>query len=176
MEYDSQTSRTSKQENPCEYPEKLIIHPENRVLSQPVAEIDYLTSAANYVNVYSGGRVLRTRSTFRAIERSLDPQKFGRVHRRTIVNFDRVKKFRVLLRGDYILTLRDGTEVKMSRRHREQLGKIVPLADAAGKPLLKYHGNGKKNRGPVPPSSVTEQKPLDDLALGEDLASCVIDD
>jgi hypothetical protein len=43
-------------------------------------------------------------------------------------------------------------------------------------PLLKYHGNGNKNRGPVPPSSVTEQKPLDDLALGEDLASCVIDD
>ena len=176
MEYDSQTSRTSKQENPCEYPEKLIIHPENRVLSQPVAEIDYLTSAANYVNVYSGGRVLRTRSTFRAIERSLDPQKFGRVHRRTIVNFDRVKKFRALPRGDYILTLRDGTEVKMSRRHREQLGKIVPLADAAGKPLPKYRGNGKKNREPVPPSSVTEQKRLDDLALGEDVASCVIDD
>ena len=135
-EYDGHTSRASKQENPCEYPEKVIIHPENRVLAQSVDEIDYLTSAANYVNVYSAGRVLRTRSTFRAIEQSLDPQKFGRIHRCTIVNFDRVKKFRTLPRGAYILTLHDGTEVKMSRGHREQLGKIVPLADAASKPLL----------------------------------------
>jgi len=137
IEYDSQTSRTSKQENPCEYPEKLIIQLENRMFAQPVGEIDYLTSAANYVSVYSAGRVFRTRSTFRAIEQSLDPQKFGRVHRCTIVNFDRVKKFRALPRGKYTLTLHDGTEVKMSRRHREQLGKLVPVADAADKPPCK---------------------------------------
>jgi two-component system LytT family response regulator len=143
-EYDGHTSRTSKQENPCEYPEKVIIHPEKRVLAQPVDEIDYLTSAANYVNVYSAGRVLRTRSTFRAIEQSLDPQKFGRIHRCTIVNLDRVKKFRALRRGNYILTLHDGTEVKMSRGHREQLGKIAPVADSATKPLLKSPSRRKE--------------------------------
>jgi len=137
IEYDDHASRISKPENPCEYTEKLIIHPENRVLAQQVNEIDYLTSAANYVNVYSAGRVFRTRSTFRAIEQSLDPQKFGRVHRCTIVNFARVKKFRVLPRGNYILALHDGTEIKMSRRHREQLGKMGPFADTADKPLRK---------------------------------------
>ena len=147
MRYDGQTTGASKREDPREYPKKLVIRPENRVLLQPVTEIDYLTSAANYVNVYSAGQVFRTRSTFEGIEQHLDPQKFGRIHRRTIVNFDRVKEFRALSRGDQILTLTDGTQLKMSRRHRGQLDKIIALGLAPGKPPLKYHANGKKNGG-----------------------------
>jgi len=159
MKYDGQTKGASKREDPREYPKKLVIRPESRMLAQPVTEIDYLTSAANYVYVYSAGQAFRTRSTFKGIEQHLDPQKFGRIHRRTIVNFDRVKEFRALPRGDHILTLTDGTQLKMSRRHRGQLGKIIALGLAAGKPPLKYRANGKANGGPVPQSSVTEQNP-----------------
>jgi DNA-binding LytR/AlgR family response regulator len=159
MKYDGQTNGASKREDPREYPKKLVIRPGSRVLAQPVTEIDYLTSGANYVYVYSAGQVFRTRSTFKDIEQHLDPQKFGRVHRRTIVNFDRVKEFRALPRGDYILTLTDGTQLKMSRLHRGQLGKIIALGIAAGKPPLKYRAKGKKNNEPMLPSSVTEQNP-----------------
>ena len=134
MKYDGQTKGASKREDSHEYPKKLVIRPKTRMLAQPVTEIDYLTSAANYVYVYSAGQVFRTRSTFKGIEQHLDPQKFGRIHRRTIVNFDRVKEFRALPRGDHILTLTDGTQLKMSRRHRGQLGKIISLGLAAGKP------------------------------------------
>ena len=147
MMYDGQTTGVSKQEDSREYPKKLVIRPENRVLAQPVTEIDYLTSAANYVHVYSAGQVFRTRSTFKDIEQHLDPRKFGRIHRRTIVNFDRVKEFRALSRGDHILTLTDGTQLKMSRGHRGQLDKIIALGLAACKPPLKYGANGKKKGG-----------------------------
>ena len=63
----------------------------------------------------------RIRSSIKAIEQSLDPQNFGRIHRSTIVNFTRVKKFRKLARGDYILTLSNGTELKTSRPYRERV-------------------------------------------------------
>lgn len=78
-------------------------------------------------------------------EQQLDPQKFGRVHRGTIVNFDRVKEFRALPRGDYILILNDGTQLKVSRSHQEKLGKIVALTCGVGSPPLKYRGNGKRS-------------------------------
>jgi two-component system, LytTR family, response regulator len=83
----------------------------------PVDEIDYFTSAANYVPIYSASMVYRTRSTIKGIEQHLDPQKLGRIHRFTIVNFDRVKAGCFAVRGDYILTLNDGTQLRMSRRH-----------------------------------------------------------
>src|SRR5579872_2743698 len=113
-----QTNGTPIQEGPREYPKKLVIRSHNRIFLQTVAEIDYLTAAANYVHIHAVGQTSRIRSTINVIEQRLDPQKFGRIHRCTIINFERVTEFRALQRGDYLLTLSDGVQVKMSRRHR----------------------------------------------------------
>src|SRR5690348_18286519 len=112
-------------EVPREYPKKIVIRSQSRIFLQTVADIDYLSAAANYVQIHAAGQVFRIRSTINAIEQRLDPKKFGRVHRCTIVNFDCVKEFRPLQRGDYLLVLNDGTQLKMSRRHREQLEKLT---------------------------------------------------
>src|SRR5579872_5355372 len=77
-----------------EYPKKLVIRSQNRIFLQTIADIDYLTAAANYVHIHATGQVSRIRSTINSIEQRLDPQKFGRVHRCTIVNFERVTEFR----------------------------------------------------------------------------------
>lgn len=130
-----------------EYPKKLVIRSQNRIFLQTVAEIDYLTAAANYVHIHAAGQVSRIRSTINTIEQRLDPQKFGRVHRCTIVNFERVTEFRPLQRGDYLLILNDGSQLKMSRRHRDQLEKIIALACATGRHLVKYAGAGNEQGG-----------------------------
>ena len=147
------------QEGTREYPKKLVIRSENRIFLQPVNEIDYLRAAANYVQVDANGQVLRIRSTINAIEQRLDPQKFGRVHRCTIVNFEYVKEFRTLQRGDYLLTLNDGTQLKMSRRHREQLDKIVALACATGRHLVKYGSAGNEISGSAAANPVGRRGP-----------------
>src|SRR5437868_4394810 len=88
-----------------EYPKKIVIRSQNRIFLQTVSEIDHLTAAANYVQIHTNGQMFRIRSTINAIEQRLDPKKFGRVHRCAIVNFDCVKEFRPLQRGDYLLVL-----------------------------------------------------------------------
>ena len=123
-----------------EYPKKLVIRSQNRIFLQTIAEIDYLTAAANYVHIHVAGQISRIRSTINAVEQRLNPQSFGRIHRCTIVNFDRVKEYRPLQRGDYLVTLSDGSQLKMSRRHRDQLEKVNALACAANKHLVKYSG------------------------------------
>lgn len=127
-----------------EYAKKLVIRSQNRIFLQPVADIDFLTAAANYVHLHVSGQSFRIRSTINGIEEKLDTQKFGRIHRCTIVNFDRIQEFRPLQRGDYMVTLVDGTQLKMSRRHRGQLDKIIALACATGKHLVKYGSAAKE--------------------------------
>lgn len=131
-------------EVPREYPKKIVIRSQSRIFLQTVADIDYLSAAANYVHIHSAGQVFRIRSTINAIERRLDPQKFGRVHRCTIVNFERVKESQALQRGDYLLILQDGSQLKMSRRHRDKLQKMLPIA-WEGKHLVKYGSDSKEN-------------------------------
>src|SRR6185312_1616634 len=108
-----------------EYPKKIVIRSQSRIFLQTVADIDYLSAAANYVHIHSAGQVFRIRSTIQAIAQRLDPQKFGRVHRCTIVNLERVKEAHALQRGDYLLVLQDGSQLKMSRRHRDKLQKLL---------------------------------------------------
>ena len=131
-------------ETPREYPKKIVIRSQSRIFLQTVADIDYLSAAANYVHIHSAGQVFRVRSTINAIEQRLDPKKFGRVHRCTIVNFERVKESHALQRGDYLLVLHDGSQLKMSRRHRNKLEKLLPVA-SVGKTLVKYGSDSKEN-------------------------------
>src|SRR5205814_4046608 len=125
-----------------EYPKKIVIRSQNRIFLQTVCEIDHLSAAANYVQIHSNGQSFRIRSTINAIEQRLDPKKFGRVHRCTIVNFDFVKEFQPLQRGDYLLVLNDGSQLKMSRRHRDQLEKLACLSSNH---LVKYGSAGSEN-------------------------------
>jgi two-component system, LytTR family, response regulator len=139
-----------------EYPKKIVIRSQNRIFLQTVSEIEHLTAAANYVQIHAAGQVFRIRSTINAIEQRLDPKKFGRIHRCTIVNFDCVKEFRALQRGDYLLVLNDGSQLKMSRRHREQLEK---LTCASGSHLVKYGSARNENSGLAPTNPVGGRGP-----------------
>jgi two-component system LytT family response regulator len=56
----------------------------------------------------------------------LDPSRFVRVHRSTMVNLDRLREVRPLAGGDYQLVLIDGTRLTLSRTHRELLERLRP--------------------------------------------------
>jgi two-component system LytT family response regulator len=59
------------------------------------------------------------------LEEKLDAKTFMRIHRSTIVNFDRVKELRQTPAGEYVVILKTGTELKISRGRRERLQKLL---------------------------------------------------
>jgi two-component system LytT family response regulator len=59
----------------------------------------------------------------------LDPEKFVRIHRSTIVNVDRVKELQPLFSGDYVAILHDGTQLNLSRAYREKSLKLFGGVD-----------------------------------------------
>jgi two-component system LytT family response regulator len=109
--------------------EQLALREHGRIFFQKVFEIECFTSAANYVFVHCGARTHRMRSTMHELEAKLDPKQFARVHRCTIINIDYVRDFRPLPRGDYLIRLHNGKELKMSRNYRPQFRNAIAALD-----------------------------------------------
>ena len=84
-------------------------------------EIDWMEAADNYVNLHVGRETHLIRETMNALEQRLDGQRFLRIHRSTIVNADRIKELRPWFHGEYIVLLKDGTELTLSRTYREKI-------------------------------------------------------
>jgi two-component system LytT family response regulator len=90
-----------------------------------VEEIDWVEAADNYVRIHAGSEGHLIRETLQSLEGRLDPAKFLRIHRSTIVNIDRIRELQPMFHGDYAVRLRDGTELTLSRNYREKLGESL---------------------------------------------------
>lgn len=86
-----------------------------------VADIDWFATEGNYLRIHLGSGSYLVRSTAASIEPQLDPSAFVRIHRRYIVNVDRIVEIQPWFAGDAIVVLRNGAKLKMSRTFRERL-------------------------------------------------------
>lgn len=103
------------------YLERLVVKSVGRVFFLKVDEIDWIEAAGNYVKLHTGREAHMIRETMNGIEAKLDPDKFLRIHRSTVVHIDRIKELHPMFSGDYAVILRNGTELALSRNYRERL-------------------------------------------------------
>ncbi|HJU64299.1 MAG TPA: LytTR family DNA-binding domain-containing protein [Gemmatimonadaceae bacterium] len=85
------------------------------------ADIDWVEAYGNYVRIHTGTKTHLLRKTLGALEGMLDPHKFVRIHRSTIVNLDRVSQMELWGSGDYIVRLATGAKLKLSRWYRDRI-------------------------------------------------------
>ena len=104
-----------------EIPDRFVIRSGGRVVFLRVEEIDWMSNVGNYVRLQVGRDSHLMRETMTGMEAKLNPDKFMRIHRSTIVNLDRVKEVQPWAKGEYVVIMRDGTRLIMSRRYRERL-------------------------------------------------------
>jgi two-component system LytT family response regulator len=102
-------------------PTRVLVREGRRTRFVPLADVDWFEADGNYIVVRAGAETFRTRGTVSAIERVLDPAQFVRIHRRTVVNMDRVRELAPLPGGDGLLTLGDGTTLRLSRTYRARV-------------------------------------------------------
>lgn len=109
-------------------PQRLVLHDGSRALLVEPAEIDWIQADGDYVRVYLRGRCYLVRHTIGRMQERLDPARFQRIHRSSIVNIERVRE--VKPEGDrrYSVVLRDGTSLTMSRGYRERLTTLIGSA------------------------------------------------
>jgi len=101
--------------------DRLMVKHDGRVFFVKVSDVDWFEASGNYVRVHVGKVSHLIRETMHHIEAQLDPSMFVRIHRAVIVNIDRIKELQPWFAGDYVVILRDGRQLKLSRTYREHL-------------------------------------------------------
>lgn len=99
----------------------LAIRQGREIVRVPLASIDWIDSAGDYMCVHAAGQTYILRGTMKSLEDALDPATFQRVHRSTIVNLGRVERMRPHMNGEFFLILSGGHEIKLSRTYRDKL-------------------------------------------------------
>jgi two-component system, LytTR family, response regulator len=94
-----------------------------------VEDVDWIAADDYYIKLHVGSKSHLLRISMTELEEKLDPKKFLRIHRSTIINFDRVKELQQNPNGDCSVILRDGTELKLSRSRRERLERFLMNGD-----------------------------------------------
>jgi two-component system, LytTR family, response regulator len=111
------------------YQDRLMIRREGRVVFLKTRDIDWIEAEGKYVYLHLGKESVLLREGITKMETALDPARFIRIHRSTIVNVDRVQELHPWFRRDYRVILRDGTQLMMTGNYRQNLQR------AFGKPL-----------------------------------------
>ena len=101
--------------------ERFVIKTGGRVTFVDADAIDWVEAAGDYVRLHTSEKVHLLRETMSGMEERLDPDRFLRIHRSTIVNTERLKELRPYGNSEYIVVLDDGTELKLSRTYRDAL-------------------------------------------------------
>jgi len=110
--------------------EKLAVRDGGRTVRVDLRSIRWIDAAGDYMCIHvdgdaPNGDTLILRATMRELEKQLDPQRFPRIHRSTIVNARRVVEMRPHTNGESFLRLDCGQELKLSRSHRDKLAVLL---------------------------------------------------
>ena len=109
------------------YPDILAIKDGSEVTRVAVKDIQWIDAAGDYMCVHTTDQTHIMRRTMKELEKDLDPKKFVRAHRSAMVNIKFVQKMVSHISGEYHLILNNGTELKVSRSHRDRVKEMIRL-------------------------------------------------
>lgn len=107
------------------YAQRLLVRRGAAIRYVPLAEVEWIEAADNYVRLHGSSGTHLVRMTLRELEGRLDPAEFARVHRSAIVRLAAIREIRPWAGGDYLAVLQSGREVRISRTHRERVIRTV---------------------------------------------------
>ena len=106
-------------------PEGLVFSERGQILVIPPADIEWIESQGNYQAVRARGVTHLVRRTLDDLEGRLDPDRFVRIHRRTIVAVAGVRGVAALSNGDAEVGMADGRTLRVTRGRRARLSQAL---------------------------------------------------
>ena len=110
---------------PGRYEKMINIKDQGQIFRVDVDTIERIDAAGDYMCIQTGDNTLILRETMKDLEKRLDPRRFQRVHRSTIVNLDLVRQVKPHTNGECFLVLESGAQVKVSRSYRDVVARFV---------------------------------------------------
>lgn len=125
---DAAVAAVLKEVKPTGPVERLLVKTEGRVLLIKVEDIDFVEAADNYVNLRVGKDSHMMRETMSSLEAKLPPDKFMRISRSSIVNVERIQELQPMFHGEYVVVLKNGAKLTLSRTYRDKLDRLLGSA------------------------------------------------
>ena len=105
--------------------DQLIVRDSGTVHFVDQERIDWIDAAGDYMCVHADNVTHIMRITMKQLEEMLNPLKFLRIHRSTIVNADRINSAQSLTNGEFLLSLEGGAKLKVSRSYRDKIRELT---------------------------------------------------
>ncbi len=100
---------------------RFVVKSAGRICFVPAEEVEWIDAAGVYVQLHTKTKTHLLRDTMNRLETQLDPEKFARIHRSTIVNLNLVETLLPKDHGDYFVLLKNGKKLRLSRSYRESI-------------------------------------------------------
>lgn len=103
--------------------DRILVRDRDRTRLIRVQDLDWVESEGNYVRLHSGTTSYLIRGNLGKLEEKISAFGFVRVHRRFLVNVEKVTEVQAWFGGDAILILNNSTKVRLSRTFKETFEK-----------------------------------------------------
>lgn len=113
---------------PPDTDDRILVKSSGEIFFLKATEIDWIEAEGDYMKFHVAGKTHLMRETMARLEARLDPKKFIRIHRSTIVNVDRMRKLSPSFAGEYAVILHDGTKLRLSRGYQERIAGLLKQA------------------------------------------------
>lgn len=105
--------------------DRIVIKQDQRTRVVMLQDVQWMESDGNYVRLHAGRDVHLVRETLSSLESRLDPRRFLRIHRRTIVDMRAMKEMQPWFGGDLVMILKDGTKLRVGRSMRANVTRRI---------------------------------------------------
>ena len=110
---------------PKQFLDRIVVRDGTRVTLIPVGKLDYAEAQDDYVALASEGKKHLKQQTIVSLESCLDPERFVRVHRSYVVNFERVVRIEPYGKDSKLAILADGTRLPVSKAGYARLKSLL---------------------------------------------------
>lgn len=104
---------------------KIVIKERDEITLLKQTNIAWVDAAGDYCCLHADGETHIKRTTLKNLLDDLDPARFKRVHRSTIVNLDYIEKVIPHTKGEFFLELGELDRIKVSRNYRDVIKEFL---------------------------------------------------
>jgi two-component system LytT family response regulator len=107
------------------YPAQIFVRVGKKILAVQTDQVLWVEAEGDYAKLHTGSAWYLCNLSLAHLERRLDPSKFVRVHRSSIVARRSVKQLKSDGEGGFLATLQDGAQVRVSRAYAAKMRELI---------------------------------------------------
>ncbi|MDA0314240.1 MAG: LytTR family transcriptional regulator DNA-binding domain-containing protein [Bacteroidetes bacterium] len=106
---------------------RIVVRVKNEIKIIQIQEVRFFEAEDDYISIHTQEGKFLKKMTMKQLEESLDPEKFARVHRSFLVNLQEVSGLEPYEKESYLLRLRTGQKIPVSKSGYARLRQLLGL-------------------------------------------------